>query len=811
MGNGAAGRVVFLLALVVLLALQSTPASADKKPCVIFFQVFPANPSALLATITNDFRILYDFSVIRGLALQIDDSVLTLLEKLPGVLKVIPGSRLQLRTTHSWEFLGLAENGKESRAWSSAKLGEGTIIGNIDTGVWPQSQSFQDDGFGVPSGWRGICDKGSDSTFQCNNKLIGARFFSAGLQAELLLSLGDDDQSKMPSKEDLSSPRDYQGHGARTLSTAGGSSVHGAGLFGHGEGTASGGAPRARVAAYKACYAAGCSDVDVLAAVLAAVADGVHVLSLSLGPEVAADYLSDLIAIGAFFAVQRGVAVVCSAGNSGPRPGTVTNVAPWMFTVGASTMDRDFPAYVSFGDDSLTIEGQSLGASSLPLGQAYPMISRENANAANQPTSNSSLCLAGSLDPAKVAGKIVVCVRGVNGRVKKGLVVKQAGGVGMVLCNDAASGDSLLADPHLVAAAHCSCSQCAKLFNYLHSTDNPSGYINATDASFGMKPAPAMADFSSRGPNVITPQILKPDITAPGVSVIAAYSGAVSPTELPFDDRRVAYNIMSGTSMACPHVSGIVGLLKAKYPSWSPAMIKSAIMTTATTVANDGNPIQDETGAEATPFSYGAGHVNPVAAMDPGLVYDTTPADYANFLCSLKPTQNPVQDVLSNLPVGLPINLPANLSAVPADLLLPLFDAAGEPCACSRSKGPYGRPEDLNYPSIAVPCLSGAGAGTTVRRRLKNVGDGRSKYRVTVAEPAGVKVTVVPGELDFGVGEEEEFAVTLDVVDAVAASDYVFGSIVWSDANGSDDAYGGPGANGAHRVRSPIVVKTTCG
>ncbi|CAO2197954.1 unnamed protein product [Urochloa humidicola] len=805
MGSGGAGRVVFLLALVVLLALQTTPASADKKPCVIFFHDFPANPSALLATITNDFRILYDFSVIRGLALHIDEAVLTLLEMLPGVLKVIPGSRLQLRTTHSWEFLGLAENGKESIAWSSAKLGEGTIIGNVDTGVWPQSQSFQDDGFGVPSGWRGICDKGSDATFQCNNKLIGARFFSAGIQAELLLSslVGDGGQgNKMPSKEDLSSPRDYQGHGAHTLSTAGGGSACGAGVFGHGEGTASGGAPRARVAAYKACYAAGCSDVDVLAGVLAAVDDGVHVLSLSLGPEVAADYLSDLIAIGAFFAVQRGVSVVCAAGNSGPRPGTVTNVAPWLFTVGASTMDRDFPAYVSFGDN-LTIQGQSLGANTLPLGQAYPMISGENANAANQPTSNSSLCLAGSLDPAKVAGKIVVCVRGVNGRVEKGLVVKQAGGVGMVLCNDAASGDSLLADPHLVAAAHCSYSQCANLFNYLHSTDNPSGYINATDAGFGVKPAPAMADFSSRGPNVITPQILKPDITAPGVSVIAAYSGAVSPTELPFDDRRVAYNIMSGTSMACPHVSGIVGLLKAKYPSWSPAMIKSAIMTAATTVANDGNPIQDETGAAATPFSYGSGHVNPVAAMDPGLVYDTTAADYVNFLCSLKLTQNPVQAVQGNLPVGLPISLPANL-------LLPLFDAAGEPCACSRSKGPYGRPEDLNYPSIAVPCLSGAGS-TTVRRRLKNVGGGPSKYRVTVAEPAGVKVTVVPAELDFGVGEEKEFAVTLDVVDAAAAGDYVFGSIVWSDANRSDDAYGGPGANGAHRVRSPIVVKTRCG
>ncbi|RLM87344.1 subtilisin-like protease SBT5.3 [Panicum miliaceum] len=230
----------------------------------------------------------------------IDGGVLTLLERLPGVLKVIPGSLLPLRTTHSWEFLGLAGSSRETAAWSSAaKLGEGTIIGNIDTGVWPESQSFQDDGLGVPKGWRGVCDNGSDLTFECNNKLVGARFFSVGLQAELWLA---DDRGSLPSKENLSSPRDYVGHGAHMLSTAGGSLVRGAAAFGHGIGGAAGGAPRARVAEYKACYAAGCFDVDVLAAVLAAVADGVNVLSLSLGLEEASDYLSDPVAIGTFFA-----------------------------------------------------------------------------------------------------------------------------------------------------------------------------------------------------------------------------------------------------------------------------------------------------------------------------------------------------------------------------------------------------------------------------------------------------------------------------------------------------------------------------
>ena len=219
-------------------------------------------------------------------------------------------------------------------------------------------------------------------------------------------------------------------------------------------------------------------------------------------------------------------------------------------------------------------------------------------------------------------------------------------------------------------------------------------------------------------------------------------------------------------------------------------------------MANDGNPIQDEAGAVATPFGYGSGHVDPVRALDPGLVYDTTLVDYTNFLCSLKPTQT-TQDPIPSLPVDLPMM--GSLSPPVTSLLLPLFNAAGEPCKCSQ--GPYGSPEDLNYPSIAVPCLSGSGA--TVKRRLKNVGGAPSKYKVTVTEPAGVKVTVVPSELVFiRVGEEKEFTVKLDIdVNApAAANDYVFGSIVWSDA----DAYASD-VNKAHRVRSPVVVKTKCG
>ncbi|KAK1666618.1 hypothetical protein QYE76_054777 [Lolium multiflorum] len=745
MGKGAP---ILLLAFVLFLTSHSMPASAAMKATHSLFR-----DSHLLQRVYP--------SIVH--ADQYPD--------LPRVVAVIPDRLCKVHTTHSWGFLGLETyDGKAANGWeNTAKFGEGVVIGNVDTGVSPTSESFRDDGLSAPWWWRGRCDAAKDTTFSCNKKLIGARFFSAGIQEENFLNRGPP-----LDKTDLNSPWDYDGHGSHTLSTAGGGFVAGASAFGHGSGTAKGGSPRARVASYKACYAPGCSSLDILAAILAAVADGVHVLSLSLGGP-AEDYAADLMALGTLYAVNNGVTIVCSAGNSGPQPGSVSNLAPWMLTVAASTMDRDFPAYVTFGNS--TIEGRSLSDGTQPARQ---MISGDKANAANQAAENSTLCLAGTLDPAKVSGKIVVCTRGVNGRVEKGLVVKQAGGVGMVLCNDASSGDETIADPHFIAAVHCSYSRCIDLFKYLQFTESPVGYITAVDAELGVKPAPVIAYFSSRGPNTITPQILKPDITAPGVNVIAAYSEEVPATDLSFEDRRVPYNMISGTSMSCPHVAGVAGLIKAKYPGWSPAMIKSAIMTTASTIANDYSQIRDEAGGAATPFSYGSGHLNPVPALDPGLVYDTTPFDYANFLCSLKPTQT---QSFNLLPVSLPF-------------LLPLFiHFNSNPFKCSTG-APF-RPENLNYPSISATCISGS---TTVRRRVTNVGTESSTYTVSIVQPAaGVNITVQPSTLSFGrVYEERSFTVKLEVYDPAMAADYVFGSIEWSDGEGN------------HRVHSPVIATTKC-
>lgn len=150
----------------------------------------------------------------------------------------------------------------------------------------------------------------------------------------------------------MNSPLDTEGHGSHTLSTAGGNFVKGASVFGYGKGTAKGGSPKARVAAYKVCWPPvdgnECFDADILAAFDMAIHDGVDVLSVSLGGD-ATPFFNDSVAIGSFHAVKHGIAVVCSAGNSGPRVGTVSNVAPWQITVGASTIDRQFASHVVLG------------------------------------------------------------------------------------------------------------------------------------------------------------------------------------------------------------------------------------------------------------------------------------------------------------------------------------------------------------------------------------------------------------------------------------------------------------------------------
>ncbi|XP_043699024.1 subtilisin-like protease SBT5.4 [Telopea speciosissima] len=687
---------------------------------------------------------------INGFAATLEEEVAKKIAKHSSVVSVFPNRGRQLHTTRSWDFLGLEKNGvvKSGSIWEKARFGEDTIIANLDTGVWPESKSFNDYGYGpIPSKWKGACVDMSTSPVRCNRKLIGAKYFNKGYAAVV----GPLDSSN-------ATARDSDGHGTHTLSTAGGDFVSGANVFGYGNGTAKGGSPKARVAAYKVCWPPvngnECLDADIIAAFDAAIQDGVDVISVSLGGD-PSDYFTDGIAIGSFHAVKQGIVVVTSAGNSGPTDGSVSNVAPWLITVGASTMDREFPAYVDLGNGTKLI-GQSLSPDSLPTGKMYPLVSAADARASNTSAEIALLCESGTLDPNKVKGKILVCVRGVNARVDKGEQALLAGAVGMILANDEASGNEVIADAHLLPASHLTYSDSLTVFAYINSTGSPTAYITRPTTLLGTKPAPFMASFSSIGPNTVTPEILKPDITAPGVSVIAAYTNASGPSGMPYDNRRVAFNSESGTSMSCPHVSGISGLLKTLYPSWSPAAIKSAIMTTARTRDNNMEPILNASFVKATPFSYGAGHVFPNRAADPGLVYDLTTNDYLNFLCAIGYN----------------------------DTRISLFSDSPVPYKCPKSANLL----DFNYPSITVPSLSGT---ATITRTLKNVGT-PATYKAYVHAPSGISVTVEPSNLTFNsINDEKSFKVTLS--SNGAAKDYVFGQLLWSD--------------GTHYVRSPIVVK----
>ncbi|XVF03571.1 hypothetical protein REPUB_Repub05bG0004900 [Reevesia pubescens] len=708
------------------------------------------------STETAKEKIFYSYTRnINGFAAILDEEEAAEIAKHPNVVSVFLNKGRKLHTTRSWDFLRLEKEGMIPSAslWKKSRFGEDTIIGNLDTGVWPESKSFSDEGMGpIPSRWRGSCQDNTDDGVRCNRKLIGAKYFNKGYAAFLDGKLNDT----------FKTARDHEGHGSHTLSTAGGNFVPGVSVFGYGNGTAKGGSPKSRVAAYKVCWppinGSECFDADIMAAFDAAISDGVDVLSVSLGGE-ASEFFEDGLSIGTFHAVKKGISVVLSAGNSGPTPGSVSNVSPWMFTIGASTLDREFTSYVELGNKK-HLKGASLASATLKSRISYPLISAEEAKAANASAEDAILCQPGTLDPKKAKGKILACLRGVNARTDKGLQALLAGAVGMILANDEKSGNEVIADPHLLPATHINFTDGATLFAYISSTKNPTAYITQVKTELNTKPAPFMASFSSRGPSLIEPSILKPDITAPGVSIIAAFTESVGPTEDIADKRRIPFTSQSGTSMSCPHVAGIVGLLKSLHPDWSPAAIKSAIMTSARTRDNTEKPILDSNNKKATPFAYGAGHVRPNRAMDPGLVYDLTVDDYMNYLC------------------GLGYN----------ESMIRIF--SDKPYACPKSFSVA----DLNYPSISVPQLSGS-SSTSVRRKVKNVGS-PGTYKPRVKSPAGVRVSVNPSTLKFEkIGEEKEFEVTFMSKSngQAGGGGYVFGHLIWSD--------------GHHYVRSPIVVK----
>ncbi|KAK9734763.1 hypothetical protein RND81_04G161800 [Saponaria officinalis] len=632
------------------------------------------------------------------------------------VLSVFPSRTLQTQTTRTWDFLGVPKPAPQQQVAES-----NIVVGMIDTGVWPESPSFNDQGLTpfVSKKWKGGCFGGQN--FTCNNKIIGARTYTSGGTA-----------------------RDEVGHGSHTASTAAGRIVDNTSLFGVANGTARGGVPSARIAVYKVCDSDGCTDFDVLHAFDDAIADGVDLISISAGG-MPIMLSQDSIAIGSFHAMQQGILTVQSAGNDG-SPGGAGGGAPWIFSVAAGTVDQRIADKIVLGDGTALI-GASVNT--FTLKGDLPLVYGKTAST-HCDEDSAKQCEDKCLDERLVKGKILVC--NAFFAWEDAITVGAAGVVGKTNFDDIAVIYPLPAAPLLD-------SKFDTLISYINSTKTPTANIlkseRITDTS-----APSVATFSSRGPNRVAFDILKPDITAPGVDILAAYSPLAPISEFPEDERKVTYNVLSGTSMSCPHVTGAAAYLKSLHPDWSPAAIKSSLMTTANPMSPKDDPFVTlfPWGSE---FAYGSGHLNPLKAANPGLVYEATKDDYITFLCKLG------HDDIGNF-TGNP----------------------GAPCPKKSDQSP----KDVNYPSMASLVTFDKPITVTFTRTVTNVGVANSTYTSKVTSDTKIKVTVEPSTLSFAsLKETKSFNVTV-VGSGLPMQSMATASLIWSD--------------GIHNVRSPIVVFT---
>src|SRR5215510_11995540 len=664
----------------------------------------------------------YTFS-FNGFAAKLTQKQAAALAKQSDVLAVTPDELQEINTSTTPSFLGLTDPGG---LWGQlggptgdkkhAGAGENIVIGVVDSGIWPQSKSFSDRDVNgkliyQPLGGRhGRCeDSSADGSWtfdNCNKKLMWARHFNA--------AWGGDPGIQAQRPWEYLSPRDYNGHGTHTSSTAGGN--NGVQPTGPAAGfpPISGMAPRARVAMYKALWStqdgstASGFNSDLVAAIDQAVADGVDVINYSVGPSSPPNTFLSPEQVSFLFAADAGVFVSAAAGNAGPGAGTVTNPGPWITTAAAGTHNRSGVGSVTLGN-AATYNGASLAA---PVGPA-PFIRSTDAGLPGADPTKVQLCYAAVdnggtpvLDPARVAGKIVLCDRGVNARVNKSLAVQQAGGVGMVLAN--VTPNSLNADFHFVPTVHVADTDRAALITY-SGTTNPTATVNKSTIVLNA-PAPLIAGFSSRGPQLAgAGDLLKPDVIAPGVDILAAVAHTPAQNNLDF-------NLLSGTSMSTPHVAGVAALLKQLHPTWSPMMIKSALMTTGTDVLDGPN------NSPSVIFGQGAGHIKPNNAADPGLVYNNSFNDWLAFLCGT-----------SDRP------------------------GVGEStCAALQNAGFSLNPSDLNVASLAIGDLAGT---ETLTRKVTNVTNTAGTYNATVTGMSGVTALVTPSSLTLAPGETKSFTV----------------------------------------------------
>jgi subtilisin family serine protease len=567
-------------------------------------------------------------TALAGFAAHLDDAQVKALRAQPGVKAVVPERFVRLNTATSdtqpavtpnprlagseADLLGLP-GGLWKRLGGAQHAGEGVIVGVVDSGITPESPSFADRGLKPPAVWNGACEGGEEfPTTTCDNKIIGARWFVDGFGRDHI------------GAGEYLSPRDEVGHGTNVAGIAVGDNGVDPDVQGNDVGVdrITGIAPAAHLAVYKACWQYGqCSTVDVTAAVDAAVRDGVDVLNLSLGGPADPSTPADPMETALLNADAAGVAVVVSAGNSGTYPGAVGSPAraPWVTAVGATTGTRTFRSTLHVSG-----AGRTADVPIATVGPGWPagtqlFDARSASPGSGDPFSDPRFCADG-LTAGDVRGRVVLC----EAFAPIGIVdpyLKSLGAAGYILV-----GDDDAFDPEL-------------------NTPSPSAFVErhdanairqVTDGSGGVADvqAPAgsatpwtpdrIAPFSSRGPSDLTGDLLRPDVSAPGVNTLAAYAPNTYASNYQ-DEGHTKYMPLSGTSMSSPQVAGVDALLTQLHPTWSSAALRSALVTTA-------KPALDEDGhARAGAVAAGAGRIDPQAAADPGLVFAPSEQEYRDY------------------------------------------------------------------------------------------------------------------------------------------------------------------------------------
>ena len=670
---------------------------------------------------------------LNGFATTLSPDQARTLEHAPGVLSVTKDRPRKLTgNKNPVDFLKLSgSNGVWAAQGGKKNAGRGVVVGIVDSGYWPESKSFAGEPLGTSqpttadpfrpyrSGnkkitmkkadgqkFTGTCQAGDSFTGdECNTKVIGARSFSATYES----------QTPLAQRSDYLSPRDGDGHGTHVASTAAGNAGVSASIAGHSFGKISGVAPAAKLAIYKVAFTSKIDQEpaiyigDALAAVDAAISDGVDVINYSVS---SSDALDDPVDRAFLSAASAGIFVATAAGNEGPGASTLHHVTPWETTVAASTV-APYAGTVVLGNGK-----KYAGISTTVNGKVGParLVTARSVKRASAAATDADVCAPHSLSHAKAAGKIVVCDRGVVDRVDKSAEVKRAGGKGMVLANLTAN--STDGDTHAVPTVHLNVPFGPAVKAYAKKAGATAtlreGNLSSTPIRY-----PQITSFSSRGPSLGNGgDLLKPDIAAPGTSILAAVA--------PPSNGKHKFDFYSGTSMASPHVAGIAALYFGVHPKWSPMAVKSAIMTTSSRVKKSNGKLSRDY------FAQGAGNVRPDRMFNPGVIFDAGLEDWLAFL-------------------------------------------EGEGFATDTGVKPID-PSDYNAPSIAIGNLVGS---QTVTRRITAVKPG--SYATTISVP-GVTATVSPSVVNFtSAGQTKTVEITFSRKTA-PLSEVVLGSLKFTGA-----------------------------